>query len=100
MEADVLVAEAPFASSWFRQAFKATSITEGLKEVTWVIKKNLKSALEIIKVTWKTEEGQTKKSVQMHYLAHNFASQLREQIEKEQLMEFGPTFEYKKSIHR
>jgi len=35
----------------------------------------------------------------MHYLAHNFASQLREQIEKEQLMEFGPTFEYKNIIH-
>lgn len=31
----------------------------------------------------------------MHYLAPNFASQLKEQIEKEHLMEFGPTFEYK-----
>jgi len=29
-------------------------------------------------------------------LARNFASQLKEQIEKEQLMEFGPIFEYKK----
>ena len=99
MEAEFLVAESPFASGGFRRAFKATSITEGFKEVTWVVKKYLKSASEIIKATQETEESHTKKSVQMHYLARNFASQLMEQIEKEQLMEFGPTFEYKKSIH-
>jgi len=64
--------------------------------VTWVVKKYLRSALEIIKTTQETEENHTKKSVQMHYLTHNFASQLKEQIEKEQLMEFGQTFEYKK----
>ena len=96
MEAEFLVAESPFASGGFQRAFKATSITEGFKEVTWVVKKYLKSASEIIKATQETEESHTKKSVQMHYLARNFASQLKEQIEKEQLMEFGPTFEYKK----
>ena len=32
----------------------------------------------------------------MHYLARNFASQLKEKIEKEELMGFGLTFEYKK----
>ena len=96
MEAEFLVAESPFASGGFRRAFKATSITEGFKEVTWVVKKYLKSASETIKATQETEESHTKKSVQMHYLARNFASQLREKIEKEQLMEFGPTFEYKK----
>jgi len=95
VEAEFLVAETPFASG-FRQAFKATSITEGFKEVTWVVKKYLRSALEIIKATQETEESHAKKSVQMHYLACNFASQVKEQIEKEQLMEFGPTFEYKK----
>jgi len=71
-----------------------------LKEVTCVIKKYLKRTSEIIKATQETEESHTKKSVQLHNLAGNFASQLKEQIEKEQLMEFGPTFEYKKSIHR
>ncbi|XP_022798488.1 alpha-protein kinase vwkA-like [Stylophora pistillata] len=96
VEAEFLVAEIPFTSGGFREAFKATSITDGLKEVTWVIKKYLKSALEIIKATQETEESHMKKSVQMHYLARNFASQLKEQIEKEHLMEFGPTFEYKK----
>ena len=98
MEAEFLVAESPFSSGGFRRAFKATSITEGFKEVTWVVKKYLESASEIIKATQETEESHTKKSVQMHYLARNFASQLKEQIEKEQLMEFGPTFEYKKVI--
>lgn len=95
VEAEFLVAEIPFASGGFRQAFKATSITDGLNEVTWVIKKYLKSASEIVKATQETEESHTKKSVQMHYLARNFASQLKEQIEKKHLMEFGPTFEYK-----
>lgn len=82
VEAEFLVAETPFASG-FRQAFKATSITEGFKEVTWVVKKYLRSALEIIKATQETEESHAKKSVQMHYLACNFASQVKEQIEKE-----------------
>lgn len=41
VEAEFLVAETPFASGGFPRAFKATSITEGLKEVTWVIKKCL-----------------------------------------------------------
>ena len=65
MEAEFLVAESPFASGGFRRAFKATSITEGFKEVTWVVKKYLKSASEIIKATQETEESHTKKSVQM-----------------------------------
>ena len=94
-----MVAESQFASGGFRRAFKATSITEGFKEVTWVIKKYLKSASEIIKATQETEESHTKKSVQLHYLVRNFASQLEEKIEKEQRMEFGPTFEYKNIIH-
>jgi len=96
VEAEFVVAETPFASGGFRQAFKATSITEGFKEVTWVIKNYLTSASEVIKATKETEESHTKKSVQMHYLARNLASQLKEQIEKEELTGFGPTFEYKK----
>ena len=39
VEAEFMVAKTPFAYGGFRQAFKATSITEGFKEVTWVIKK-------------------------------------------------------------
>ena len=96
VEAEFLVVETPFASGGFQGAFKATSIIEGFKEVTWVVEKYLESASEIIKATQETEESHTRKSVQMHYLARNFASQLKEQIEKEQLMVFGTTFEYKK----
>ena len=97
VEAEFLVAETPFASGGFRQAFKAASITEGFKEVTWVIKKYLKSASEVIKARKETEESHTKKSEQMHYLARNLSIwQLKEQIEKEELTGFGPTFEYKK----
>ncbi|PFX18239.1 hypothetical protein AWC38_SpisGene17389 [Stylophora pistillata] len=88
--------ETPFASGGFRRAFKATTITEGLKEVIGVIKKYFESVSEIMKAIQETEESHTKKSVQMQYLAHNFASQLKEQIEKEHPIEFGPTFEYKK----
>lgn len=76
VEAEFLVAETPFASGGFRRAYKATSITEGFKEVTWVVKKYLKSASEIIKATQETEESHTKKSVQMHYVARNFASDM------------------------
>jgi len=57
--------------------------------VTWVIKNYLKSASEVIKATKETEESHKKKSVQMHYLAQNLASQLKEQIEKEELTGFG-----------
>lgn len=96
VEAEFMVADTPFASGGFRQAFKATSITHSFREVTWVIKKYLNSALDTIKGTHETEESHTRKSVQMHYLARNFATQLKEKIEKEELTRFGPTFEYKK----
>ena len=43
VEAEFLVAETPFTSGGFQRAFKATGITEGLKEVTWVIKKYLEN---------------------------------------------------------
>ena len=93
VEAEFVVVETPFASGGSRQAFKATSITEGFKEVTWVIKNYLKSASEVIKATKETEESHTKKSVQIHYLARNLASQLKKKIGKEELTRFGPAFD-------
>lgn len=48
-----------------------------------------------IEALGQTIEGQTRKAVQMHSLALNFALQLKEKICKEKLKEFGPTFEYK-----
>lgn len=41
-------------------------------------------------------ESHTRKAVQMHHLARNFTSQLKEKVEKETLTEFGTTFHYKK----
>ena len=42
------IADQPFASGGFREAFKATSDTLGFSGVTWVIKKYLKGTLEDI----------------------------------------------------
>lgn len=90
------IADQPFASGGFREAFKATSDTLGFSGVTWVIKKYLKGTLEDIVKTNQTVESHTRKAVQMHHLARNFTSQMKEKVEKERLTEFGTTFHYKK----
>ena len=90
------MANEEFASGGFRRAFKATSITDGFSGSTWVIKKYLESTLDGFKATNQTPEIHMQKAVQMHYLARNFASQLREKVETEDLEGFGHTFEYKK----
>lgn len=64
----------------FREAFKATSDTLGFSGVTWVIKKYLKGTLEDIIKTNQTVESHTRKAVQMHHLARNFKSQLKEKV--------------------
>ena len=43
-----------------------------------------------------TEQTHTQKSVQMHSLARNFASQMKDKIVKEQIEGFGQAFEYRK----
>ena len=60
-----------------------------------MVKKFLPEAIMGIEALGQTIEGQTRKAVQMHSLALNFALQLKEKICKEKLKEFGPTFEYK-----
>lgn len=95
-KAEFLVEESPFAAGGFRNAFKAKSVTPGFEETTWVVKKYLTSAVDIIRETNETEETHTQKSIQMHYLARNFASQLKERIAKDEITEFGQTFVYKK----
>jgi predicted transcriptional regulator len=95
-EKEFMVSEKPFASGGFREAFKATSITEGFKDVTWVVKKYTDHTKEILKEMKQTEETHMKKSVQMHYLARNLASQLKEKVEKENLLEFREVFKFNK----
>jgi hypothetical protein len=89
------VDDEPFGSGGFRKVYKAKSMTPGFSSQTWVVKKFLPEAIMGIEALGQTIEGQTRKAVQMHSLALNFALQLKEKICKEKLKEFGPTFEYK-----
>lgn len=95
-EAELVMSEKPFASGGFREVFKATSITEGFKHTTWVIKKYTDHTKKLLEEMMQTEEAHVKKCVQMHYLARNFASQMKEKVEKENLLEFGKVFEFNK----
>ncbi|XP_028416007.1 alpha-protein kinase 2-like [Dendronephthya gigantea] len=96
IKAEFMIEESPFAAGGFRKAFKATSITPGFEETTWVVKKYLPSAVDTITQTKETEQTHTQKSVQMHYLAKNFASQLQQKVAKDGIKDFGQIFEYKK----
>lgn len=87
LQAEFVIEEKEFAAGGFRKAFKATSITEGFNKGTWVVKSYLESAVQLIKDTGQTTEEHTRKSVQMQYLARNFASQLKETIAKDKLDE-------------
>jgi ADP-heptose:LPS heptosyltransferase len=82
IKAEFMIEELPFATGGFREAFKATSITAGFEETTWVVKKYLTTAVEVIRETNETEQTHAQKSVQMYYLAKNFASQLNEKLPK------------------
>lgn len=88
--------EDPFAMGGFRKAYKARSQSQGFKDHSWVVKRYLQKAAEGIKETGQSIEEHTKKSVQMHSLARNFALQLKDKVDQEKLQGFGMTFEYKK----
>ena len=55
-----MVSEKPFASGGFREAFKATSITEGFKHTTWVSKKYTDHAKKLLEEMMQTEEAHVK----------------------------------------
>ena len=75
---------------------RATSCTETFVETTWVVKRYLPTALEIISDAHLTTEMHTKKVVQMHMLAKNFADQLAQQVKKNGLVDFGQPLQYGK----
>ena len=53
--------------------------------------------MEDIHATNQFVEHHTKKVVQMHYLARNFAARLREKLEQSNpIHQFGPTLQYNK----
>ena len=60
------------------------------------MKKYLPESLKTIEETGQTAEIHTKKVVQMHTLAKNFAEQLAQKIRKDDLLEFGQALEYGK----
>ena len=82
-----------FSRGGFRKAFKVTSITDGFNG-TWVIKRYLPDALDTIQQLNQTVEEHTKKVVQMHILAKNFAEMLHKEATQESVDDFGLTLKF------
>ena len=79
----------------FREAFKAKSVTQGFASSTWVVKKYLPTALDVIEATNQTVEQHTRKVVQMHMLARNFEAKLHEELEKKDVHDlYGEALKY------
>ena len=91
---DFIIDKEPFGKGGFRKAFKATSRDKNFSHKTWVVKRYLPKSLEDIKATGQTPEQHTKKVVQMHYLARNFAAKLKSELEAKDNL--GETFSYNK----
>ena len=84
-----------FAQGGFRKAFKARSETHGFEGQTWVVKYYLPDSVKDIKATNQTVEDHTKKVVQMHLLAKNFAEQMSNLIhDKDKNGAFGECFSF------
>ncbi|CAH3144516.1 unnamed protein product [Pocillopora meandrina] len=94
---DFSIEPEPFGTGGFRKAFKATSNDRGFNGSTWVVKRYLeKAAVDIIAIG-QTLEEHTKKVVQMHCLAQNFAAKLKEELHaSDDEILFGETMSYKK----
>ena len=90
----------PIGTGGFRKAFKATSKHPEFIGREWVIKHYLPEALKGIEDTGQSVEQHSRKVVQMHLLARNFALQLEDQIQKDDIKElFGIVLRYRKVSH-
>ena len=79
----------------FQNAYKAQTTTSDFSSSTWVVKKYKPEDILAINQTRQSVETDSKKVIQMHCLAQNFASQLRSKVEKEGLTQlFGETMQY------
>ncbi|CAB4019049.1 transient receptor potential cation channel subfamily M member 6-like [Paramuricea clavata] len=88
------VSEDVLGEGAFRKAYKAESKDESFAG-SWVVKEYNENALDVIAETNQTLETHTKKVVQMHSLAQNFASQLKTSVEQNGMQEsFGDCFHY------
>ena len=86
-----------FGEGGFRKAFKATSTTPGFRDRQWVVKRYIQASFNIINAINQTIEQPTKKVIQMHMLARNFAAQLEQKLRNEDNLElYGETLRYKK----
>ena len=85
----------------FREAFKARSSSTGFSGVTWVVKRYLpRVCKEIVNDLNQTMEQHTKKVVQMHALAKNFAGQLIKKVEEHKVStEFGEALKFKGELN-
>ena len=93
---DFSIGKEPFGKGGFRQAFKATSNDKEFQG-TWVIKKYLPKSISDIESTGQSIEQHTKKVVQMHYLARNFAARLSQELQaSDDHILFGETPKYNK----
>ena len=80
----------------FRKAYRAKTNTQEFSNAEWVVKKYKKSVLKEIEAINQTVEQHTRKVVQMHHLARNFAAQLTQVVLDQDLRDlFGETFTYK-----
>ena len=93
---DFSIEKEPFGTGGFRQAFKATTNYQEFQG-TWVIKKYLPKSISDIQATGQSIEQHTKKVVQMHYLARNFAARLSQELQtSDNRILFGETLKYNK----
>jgi hypothetical protein len=90
-EARLSVAKTKFASGGFRDAFETTALSGDLQG-KYVLKKYRSDQLPKIEELFGSMEIHTRKTVQMHCLARNFAKSL----ENECPPEYGDTFKYNK----
>ena len=93
-----VVDEKVLGAGGFREVFKATSDTHEFADSIWVVKEVFaRSHHNNIGKTNQTVMEHTKKVVQMHMLAKNFAEQLAKKLkENGKLEEYGQTFKYRK----
>ena len=92
-----VVDEKVLGAGGFREVFKATSDGNEFADSTWVVKRYLPEAITIIGKTNQTVMYHTKKVVQMHMLAKNFAEQLAKKLQEDgKLEEYGQTLKYRK----
>lgn len=96
LEVEFVIETDKFASGGFRDAYKATSLTQGFTNKSWVIKKYRENTLNDIETTGQLPEEHTRKAVQSHFLAMNMAMQLEKIVKAsdELASQYGQTFSY------